>query len=88
MLLSFQEEILMMRQFDFPHVLSLHTAFVNHLDVFVISPVMCYNSCLDAMNKYFKTGEWGADHWTVAITNGICAHISRIPRDFSLPYLA
>lgn len=52
----------MMRQFDFPHVLPLHTAFVNNLDVFVISPVMCYNSCRDAMNTYFSTGE----HWALS----------------------
>lgn len=57
MVFDLQEEILTMRQFDYPHVLPLHTAFVNNLDVYVISPIMCYNSCRDAMNTYFSTGK-------------------------------
>lgn len=51
-----REEILTMRQFDCEHVLSLYTAFVKNSDVYVISPLMCYNSCRDAMNSYFTTG--------------------------------
>lgn len=84
----FQGEILMMRQFDFPHVLPLHTAFVSNLDVFVVSPVMCYNSCRDAMNTYFSTGEHLAIdlchsfHWLSG--NGHSGF--RISRDFSLPH--
>lgn len=45
-----------MRQFDYPHVLPMHTTFVKNLDVYVISPIMCYCSCRDAMNSYFTTG--------------------------------
>lgn len=79
----------MMRQFDFPHVLPLHTAFVNGLDVFVVSPVMCYNSCRDAMNTYFSTGEHLAIDFVIDFID--FSHILvnfgfRISRDFSLPY--
>lgn len=45
-----------MRQFDDPHILPMHTAFVKNLDVYVISPIMCYSSCRDLMNAYFTTG--------------------------------
>lgn len=47
-----------MRQFNFPHILSLHTAFVNNSNVYFVTPIMCYNSCRDAMNNYFVTGEF------------------------------
>lgn len=47
-----------MRQMNFPHILPLYTAFVNNLDVYVVSPIMCYNSCRDAMNNYFTTGTY------------------------------
>lgn len=46
-----------MRQFDSSYVLPMHTAFVKSSDVYVISPLMCYNSCRDAMNSYFTTGQ-------------------------------
>lgn len=52
-----------MRQFDSPYVLPLYTAFVTNLDVYVISPIMCYNSCRDAMNTYFTTGEHTKYTW-------------------------
>lgn len=51
-----QEEILTMRQFDCAYVLPMYTAFVKNSDVYVISPLMCYNSCRDIMNTYFTTG--------------------------------
>lgn len=47
-----------MRQFNFPHILPIYTAFVSNLDVYVITPIMCYNSCRDAMNNYFMTGKY------------------------------
>lgn len=51
-----------MRQLNFPHILSIHTAFVYNSDVYVISPIMNYNSCRDAMNNYFSTGKYTYTH--------------------------
>lgn len=45
-----------MREFCHPHILQLHAVFVNNFEVFLISPIMCYCSCRDAMNNFFKTG--------------------------------
>lgn len=68
-----QEEIIMMRQFDFPQILPLHTAFVNNLDVFVVSPVMCFNSCRDAMNTYFSTGKsYSSRSDSILVHFGLC----------------
>lgn len=53
-----------MRQFDYPHILPMHTAFVRNLDVYVISPIMCYSSCRDAMNSYFTTGKFDRESIT------------------------
>ena len=45
-----------MRQFNHTHILPLHTAFMHNLDMFLVTPIMSYNSCRDAMNSYFSTG--------------------------------
>lgn len=46
----------MMRQFKHPNILQIHSSFVFHLDVYVVTPVMCYGSCKDTYNNCFKSG--------------------------------
>lgn len=45
-----------MRQFNHPHILSFHSAFVNQLEVHVVAPIMCYCSARHIMNRFFTTG--------------------------------
>lgn len=88
-----QEEILTMRQFDCDHVLSLYTAFVKNSDVYVISPLMCYNSCRDAMNSYFTTGKFiPPEHSKISFDaphkKCHCFRLCRrFPRNNRLPYI-
>lgn len=60
-----------MRQFDSAHVLPMYTAFVKNSDVYVISPLMCYNSCRDAMNSYFTTGKYESMHFVRNYLNSV-----------------
>lgn len=45
-----------MRQFKHPNILQIQSSFVYNLDVYVVSPVMCYGSCKDTYNNCFKSG--------------------------------
>lgn len=79
-----------MRQFDCAHVLPLYTAFVKHSDVYVISPLMCYNSCRDIMNTYFTTGKSTritCMERLVSYLNKMSFCRNRFPRDNRLPYI-
>ncbi|XP_053676920.1 STE20-related kinase adapter protein alpha [Anopheles nili] len=45
-----------LREFDHPNILTYYTAFVHHLDLYFVVPLMCYASCRDTMMNYFDTG--------------------------------
>ncbi|XP_059611281.1 STE20-related kinase adapter protein alpha isoform X1 [Phlebotomus argentipes] len=51
-----QDEILIMRQFNHPNILSFFTAFVDNFDVFVIAPFIPFGSCRDTMTNSCVTG--------------------------------
>ncbi|XP_055374145.1 putative serine/threonine-protein kinase STE20-like [Condylostylus longicornis] len=51
-----RDEILIMRQFNHPNILSFYTAFVYDFEVYVISPLMCFGSCKDTIANCFQTG--------------------------------
>ncbi|XP_055696385.1 STE20-related kinase adapter protein alpha [Lutzomyia longipalpis] len=51
-----RDEILTMRQFHHPNILSFFTSFVDNFDVFVIAPFMPYGSCRDTMTNSCRTG--------------------------------
>lgn len=46
----------MMRQFKHPNIVQIHSSFVFQLDVYVVTPVMCYGSCKDTYRNCFKSG--------------------------------
>lgn len=46
----------MMRHFKHGNILQIHSSFVFSLDVYVVTPVMCYGSCKDTLNNCFKSG--------------------------------
>lgn len=52
----FQKEVLIARQFKHPNVLPLQAAFVSRLDLFVVTPIMCYGSAKDTYKNCFKSG--------------------------------
>lgn len=45
-----------MRQFKHPNILQIHGSFVSLLDVYVVTPVLCYGSCRDTYTNCFKSG--------------------------------
>uniref|UniRef100_A0A1L8DM73 Putative ste20-like serine/threonine protein kinase n=1 Tax=Nyssomyia neivai TaxID=330878 RepID=A0A1L8DM73_9DIPT len=51
-----RDEILTMRQFHHPNILSFFTSFVDNFDVFVIAPFMPYGSCRNTMANSCVTG--------------------------------
>lgn len=53
----------------------MHTTFVKNLDVYVISPIMCYCSCRDAMNSYFTTGNFRMMTLLLIYTLGLAIEI-------------
>lgn len=50
------DEILTMRQFHHPNILSFHTAFVHDAEMFLVAPIMCFGSCKDTSRNCFSTG--------------------------------
>uniref|UniRef100_T1GKX4 Protein kinase domain-containing protein n=1 Tax=Megaselia scalaris TaxID=36166 RepID=T1GKX4_MEGSC len=48
-----QHEIITMRQLNHPNILSFHIAYVNYMEMYLISPFMCYCSCSDTMKNIF-----------------------------------
>lgn len=51
-----QDEIVALRQFHHPNILSFHTVFVNNFEINIIMDLYCYGSAKDTMNIYFVTG--------------------------------
>lgn len=52
-----QIEISTMRQLSHPNVLSFHVSFVSNMEMYLVSPFMCYCSCSDTMKNIFDKGE-------------------------------
>lgn len=50
------DEILTMRQFNHPNILSFHTAFVHEAEMHLVAPLMCFGSCKDTSRNCFSTG--------------------------------
>lgn len=50
------KEIVTIRQFNHPNIVSFHTVFVNNFEINIIFPLFCFGSASDSMKNYFLTG--------------------------------